>query len=233
MAAASNDQELQAVIDMIIITFFFLLRPGKYTGTKYDSAPFCLSAVTCSVSRTVSDTATATDNELAATTFVILIFTTHKNGVRGEKIGHGATGDPLLCLKEALQRRVMHLRQHGAPTNTPLARFKTPRGRWTNLTPTTITSHLKATVKLLAGTHLGFTYKDVSVRSLRAAGAMTLLYSGVDNDIINLIGRWRSDEMLRYLHLQAEPIMRNYSKLMISHGNYNLLPHNGQCIHVY
>ena len=82
-----------------------------------------------------------------------------------------------------------------------------------------ITDHLKATVKLLTGTHLGFTYKDVSTRSLRAAGAMALLYSGVDNDIISLIGRWRSDNMLRYLHVQSEPIMRKYSKLMISHGS--------------
>ena len=89
-----------------------------------------------------------------------------------------------------------------------------------------ITAHLKAKVKLLAGTHLGFTYKDVSARSLRAVGSMSLLCSGLENDIIILIGRWRSDEMLRYIHVQAEPIMRNYSKLMISHGNYNLLPHN-------
>ena len=89
-----------------------------------------------------------------------------------------------------------------------------------------ITANLKATVKLLAGTHMGFTHKYVSARSLRAAGAMALLCSGVDTDIISLIGHWRSDEMLRYLHMQAEPIMRNYSKLMIIRGNYNLLPHN-------
>ena len=95
-----------------------------------------------------------------------------------------------------------------------------------NATPTKITAHLKATVKLFAGTHLGFTHHDVSARSLRAAGAIALLYYGVGNYIISLIGRWRSNEMLRYLHVQAEPIMRNVSKIMISHGNYNLLPHN-------
>ena len=89
-----------------------------------------------------------------------------------------------------------------------------------------ITVHLKATVKLLAGTHLGFTHKDVSVRSLWAAGAMELLCSGVDTDIISLVGSWKTDKILRYLRVQAEPIMRNYYKLMISHGNYNLLPHN-------
>ena len=94
------------------------------------------------------------------------------------------------------------------------------------MTPTIITAHLKATLKLLAVTHLGFTYKDVSTRSLQAAGAMALLCSGVDTDIISLIGRCRSDKMMRYLHVKAEPIMRIYSKLMINHGNYNLLPHN-------
>ena len=55
---------------------------------------------------------------------------------------------------------------------------------------------------------------------------MALLCSGVGTNIISLIGSWRSDKMLRYLHLQAEPIMRNYSKLIINHSNYNLLPHN-------
>ena len=86
-------------------------------------------------------------------------------------------------------------------------------------------ANIKATVKLFAGTHLGFTHHDVSARSLPEVGSMVLLCSGVDHDIISLIGRWRSDEMMRYLHVQAEPIMRNFSKLMIIHSNYNLLPH--------
>ena len=63
---------------------------------------FRMSDVTFSVGRTVFDTESATDNDLAAATFVILPFTTQKNGVRGEKIGHGATGDPLLCPKDIL-----------------------------------------------------------------------------------------------------------------------------------
>ena len=62
MAAASNDQDIQTGMDMIINSFFFLLSPGEYTGTKYYSAPFRLSYVTFSVGRTVFDTATATNN---------------------------------------------------------------------------------------------------------------------------------------------------------------------------
>ena len=120
---------------------------------------------------------------------------------------------------------MMYLRQEDAPANTPPARFKSPQGHWLNVTQPKITAHLKAIVKLFAGTHLEFTHHDVSARSLWAADAMAHLCSGVDHEIISLIGRWRSDEMMRYLPVQAEPIMRNFSNLMKSHSNYNLLPH--------
>ena len=74
---------------MIIIDFFFLLRPGEYTGTKSESTPFRLPYVTFSVGRTVFDTATTTDNELSPATFVILIFSTQKKGVREKKSAMG------------------------------------------------------------------------------------------------------------------------------------------------
>ena len=77
---------------MIIIAFFFLLRPGEYTGTKSDSSLFQLSDVTFSVGRTVFNTSTSTDNDLAAATFVILTFSTQKNGVRGKKSAMGPQG---------------------------------------------------------------------------------------------------------------------------------------------
>ena len=42
--------------------------------------------------------------------------------------------------------------------------------------------------------------------------------------IIRLIGRWKSDEMLRYLHVQAAPLMADYAKRMLQGGHYTLLP---------
>ena len=66
---------------------------------KYDISPFRLSDVTFSVVCTVFDTATVTDKELAAAVFVILVLTTHKNCVRGDKIGHGDIGDPYCVQK--------------------------------------------------------------------------------------------------------------------------------------
>ena len=69
MAAASNDQELQAMADMVIIYFFFLLRQGEYTRKKSASSPFRQSYVTFSFGLTVFDTATATYNDLAGACF--------------------------------------------------------------------------------------------------------------------------------------------------------------------
>ena len=59
-----------------------------------------------------------------------------------------------------------------------------------------IAAHLKAMVKLLAGTNLGFTHKYVSALYLWASGAMALLYSVVDTDIMRLLGHWRSEKIL-------------------------------------
>ena len=75
------------------------------------------------------------------------------------------------------------------------------------------------------GPNLRFEVKNVYARSLRAAGAVDILYSGVDSKIINLIGRWRSNKMLRYLHVQVEPLMRKFSQIMLMHGHYPFLPH--------
>ena len=154
---------------------------------------------------------------------VMLLFTTQKNGVKGEVVGQGPSGDSLLCLQDALARPIIQLRKHNADKNRPIASFMTPKGSCKHVTPIMITKVLKGAVSL-SGENLGFLPKDVSARSLRATGAMALLCSGIDTDIIRLIGRWRGYEMLRYIHLQAEPLMRGFSKRMVTHGNYSMLP---------
>ena len=53
---------------------------------------------------------------------------------------------------------------------------------------------------------------------------MALLCKQVDTDVIHLMGRWRSDEMLRYLHLQAQPVMEGFAEKMLQGGDYSLLP---------
>ena len=53
---------------------------------------------------------------------------------------------------------------------------------------------------------------------------MSLMCAGVDSDVIQLMGRWRSDKMMKYLHIQAAPVMRNFAKRMYNAGSFSLIP---------
>ena len=228
LAERSALQFDKSVSDMITIAFFFLLRPGEYTDTNSESTPFTLQDVQLFYGpHQRIDLRTATDAQLRNATYATLTFTTQKNGVRGEVIGLARSGDPLLCPVMALVRRILYLRRNGAPPNTPLSRlYRQPNvvlGGPKRVTPSHITTALRDATKSL-GPSLGFLPSDVSARSLRAAGANALLLSNVDPNIIRLIGRWKSDEMLRYLHVQAAPLMEDYSRRMITGGDYSLLP---------
>ena len=130
-----------------------------------------------------------------------------------------AVCDAFLCPVKTIVRRVIYLRSHNANGFTPLCRVF----HGSSVTPTRITSVLRSGVAAL-GTDLGFLPSDVSARCLRAAGAMALLLSDVDTNVIQLIGRWRSDAMLRYLHVQAAPLMRDYSRRMLSGGTFSMIP---------
>ena len=95
--------------------------------------------------------------------------------------------------------------------------------RWRPIKPTNLTTNLCNHTAIL-GPSLGFLPTDVSVQSLCAAGANALLTASIDSDIIHIIGCWRLDEMLRYLHVQNGSLMAGYSRLMLSTGDYNLIP---------
>jgi hypothetical protein len=207
---------------MLCIAFFFLCRPGEYTAPTANNAPFRLQDVTLYVGNRRVLAPTATDNDLARVTFVTLTFTTQKNAVRGEVIGLGLSGDPFICLVRSTASRVRHLLHHNAPPTTPLCTYYMAN-RAHYVTPGDISETLKSSVRSLGPT-VGFSHHDVSTRLLRAAGAMALLCAHVDSDTIRLLGRWRSDAMLRYLTVQAQPIMRDFSARMLQGGQYTLLP---------
>ena len=113
---------------------------------------------------------------------------------------------------------------HGAPPSTPLARVITLAGRWKNITLTMISNTLNTAV-VFCRPNLVFESKDVSACSLCDAGSMSLLCSGLYINIINIIDCYDSDEILRYLHVQAEPLMRNFLRLMLTYGNHYFLLH--------
>ena len=65
---------------------------------------------------------------------------------------------------------------------------------------------------------------DLSAHSVQASGAMALLCGRCNNNTIQLLGRWHGSFMLRYLHMEAQPVFKQLAQKMFNHGTYNFLP---------
>lgn len=208
----------QACTDLILIAYFFLMRPGEFCETS-TAHPFRIGDVALYNQGTRIDINTAPEPALLASSHVLLTFTTQKNGVRGERIGQGCSGDPYFCPVKAVVRRLIHLRRCGAPADTPLHYYQHNPDRahpnnFYKMTAVTVTRHLRLAVAALNLTALPL--EAVSARCLRSTGATALLLSKIDPDLIRLLGRWQSDAMLRYLHVQSAAIKHNLAQVMVS-----------------
>jgi site-specific recombinase XerD len=64
----------------------------------------------------------------------------------------------------------------------------------------------------------------LSARNLRPGGATALLCTGIDTDVIQLLGHWKSDAMLRYLRVAALAHTSNLSQQMLTAGTYTFAP---------
>jgi hypothetical protein len=51
-----------------------------------------------------------------------------------------------------------------------------------------------------------------------------MMCSKIDLDIIRMMGRWHSDAMMRYLHVQARPIIERYAANFFNNGAYTFQP---------
>ena len=222
LCRTANTPYTNALADMLILGFFFLLRPGEYAATDNpDSTPFRFKDVHLLINARRLNPYTATDGELNQVNFLALEFTNQKNGVRGELIGLGRSGHPRWCPVYAIISRIRHLRAHNAAPQTPIYQYY--NHSWHSVTSTMLTNQLRIAITALGPTY-GIQPLDVSVRSLRASGAMALLSARVDTDVIRLLGRWRSDEMLRYLHVQSFPLVAPLASQMLRQGTYTLIP---------
>jgi hypothetical protein len=70
----------------------------------------------------------------------------------------------------------------------------------------------------------GIEASEIGVRTLRADGTMTLLHGRIDMNNIRMMGCWNSDAMMRYLKVQAQPVMGDYAAHVYSQGTYIFLP---------
>jgi hypothetical protein len=199
MAAFHGDVISHAVSDLSYMVFFWPLRPGEYCSSS-ESHPFRLCDVLLFIDYDRLTPLTCVLADLNYVTFITLTFTTQKNGVRGEIIGHARSSHLCVCPVVSVVNRVRYLRLHDASNDAPLCAIRSA----SSTAGCIISSNLvTGTIRILAtilGPQLVYNADDVSARSCRAGGATALLCGRVDTSIFQLVGRWPSAVMLRYLH---------------------------------
>jgi hypothetical protein len=191
------------------------MRPGEYCTTN-PGHPFCRNDVTFHQGDTPLGIR-STEAELLQATHVTLTFREQKNANRGEKVSQARTNN-VLCPVTALARREIHLRRAHAPPDAPIHSVYAPHP--THITSKNITDLLRQGARAI-----GLEPHEVSAisaASLRATGASALLTAGVDSDLIRLLGRWKSDAMLRYLHTQSVGLLHNTASRMLLAGASDL-----------
>jgi hypothetical protein len=132
-----------------------------------------------------------------------------KNGIPGEVIGLTGTGAPIACPVKAIIRRVHHLRSHGAAATTELFWYYDDARVARRIADRYVTNFLKLTASLL-----GHEFQTTA-GALRCTGATALLEGQVPIHLIKLVGRWRSDEVFRYLHTQSPTLMGPLATTML------------------
>jgi len=215
---ASNPVELH-LRDLCVLGFFWLLRPSEYLSTTHHgrTEAFRLRDVTFVIDGRILPATTVPLNDLKTggrISRAILTFNDQKNAVRGEQICHSPSQDLTYCPCHALARICGHLQAHGERPDCPIYQCA---GHV--ITAAMATVALRTAAASVQAT-TGIPPDRLSVRSLRPGGATAMLCANIDSDLIKLIGRWKSDAMLRYLRVGSHDTTSALAARMHAAGSY-------------
>jgi hypothetical protein len=212
-----NDDEM-AITDMITITFYFLSRPGEFTGTTSDDTPFRLQYVDLCIGVHWLDVMIASHTELNSSTMVSYTFTMKKNWIKGEKIIQGQSGSGLWCPVKATIRWIKYHRLHKSKSNAPISSYY--HMSWQVVITAKKSKDVLWNVMTINYHHTGIRASEISTCSLWSVGTMEILCGKIDMKNTRMMGRWQIIAMMHYLHIHTHPIICNYAANMFNYGTY-------------
>ena len=220
----TNNNQDQAIADLSVIAFFYLLRVGEYMAPRVASQNGCIVRATRTVQFTVGNigffrkgkilsrkSPLATLLKAAQCTLKI---TNQKNGRMGETISHETVKNETHGPVTAAARRVHHILSNGGTEKNLLSDYMDENGTWHTITASQMRAGVRECVKDLDLHKNGIDVDLIGVHSLRAGGAMALKLQGVSDTIIQKQGRWTSMTFLQYIHNQIAYLTKNLSTKM-------------------
>jgi len=149
---------------------------------------------------------------------VSITFISQKNDEKEQIITMHRNGSKLCPVKIWANISLRILDYPDSSLDLPVNTFKT-KTRTSLITSKDILSHIRATVKVLGETALGFKASEVGCHSIRSSFAMFLYIQEVRTGRIMLQGRWRSDAFLLYIRVQVTAFSRGLSDAIIHDSN--------------
>jgi len=213
----SRSPHVQAVGDLCLIAFYFLLRVGEYTQTQATrttrTQQFRLQDVVFFRQQQPMTNADLCNPNLQPD-LVRLRIDNQKNGKRNQIISHHASNQRY-CPVNACANRVRTLLNAGATPETPLCAYRPyPEAPFAYVTNDDIVDAVRAALGPTGTTDRGYRDKIVGSHSLRAGGAMALFNQGVEVTKIMKMGRWTSTAFMTYIHEQVDVVSRGIAEKM-------------------
>jgi hypothetical protein len=214
----------QAIADLALIAFYYLLRVGEYTKPRMAKRNGIQIRATRTVQFTVGNIGFFKEGQILArrSPLQLLItadqctlkITNQKNGRMGETISHETAKDEPNGPVQAVARRIHHILSNGGNEDSLLSDYITEDGSWDTITSAQMRNSVRQSVKILELHKNGIDPDLVGVHSLRAGGAMALKLQGISDTIIQKQGRWTSMTFLQYIHNQIAHLTKNLSTKM-------------------
>jgi hypothetical protein len=231
----------QAIGDLSLIAFYYLLRIGEYTvkGSRNNTkqtVQFKYEDVTFFKKNRAGQLRclpqNAPDHLIATADGATLKLDNQKNGWKSVCIYQEANGNVYLCPVRALGRRFLHLRNHGGTAKTFLSSY------WSRDTRADVTAeHISRALKQ-AATELrypstkGIPIERINTHSLRSGGANALALAGYSDTQIQKMGRWRGatfkeyirEELACYAQGMSRDMKRKFNFLNIAGNAFTEIP---------
>ncbi len=206
---------LEAVMDLVLIVFFYLLQVGEYTTPHSTRTKKIIPLWDCDIRLWYRGKiilhSTGLQALMQADSATICIMHT-KNGTKGAVVHHEAIGGPI-CPVVAMARHIANIQQAKLVT-CQLNAVYNESGQRSQVLDRDIRIAVRwgATCDCLLTR--GYTMNRILSHSLRAGGAMAMKLSGASDSTIMGVGRWSSLTYLTYIHLQISALTAGLSKLM-------------------
>jgi len=226
---SSKKPQIQAVGELALIAFYFLLRVGEYTQSHSKLTTRTKQFRLCDVVFYFQQHPipfSVLQQHPTLPDLVRLKIDNQKNGKRGQIISHHAIDHPC-CPVKAITARVLSLLQDKATPESLICAYRpAPNLPFLHVTNDDIVQAVKLAVKQHKTATRGYTADDVGSHSLRAGGAMALFQQGVDATTIMKLGHWTSTAFMSYIHEQVDIISKEKKKKMSTDATFTNLAVN-------